>query len=465
MGLPVRGPMTANQAGPPGGIANPSTPAGGSTQSMAMLDKIAKELGTTLSRILLPAAKLMGEAMKPLTATFQRIAFELAPLAKAIGATYAAFAGAASGILAAGQNIRASLAAVAQPFEAAIGGIVAVSQGIRASLTTVSQTFAGATRGIGSALGSALGDLLGPLKGVAEAAWAVMQPFQTLSGALMPFISALNPALAQALEYAMRELMATFGLLVQPIAQELVPLIKEVAATLQPAFRALAPMVASMAQVVGRVVALLARTFVTVLEAMRPAMEALVNVFSQMLVALTPLLTAFGALLSALGPILKALAESFTPALLAMSKAVTYATAGLMKFVGLTSVIDDMIKGLKGINKRGEQSNGLQAMRNVQYSSANDYGRTLALSATIAATQEPGEKKQTMDDMTKEILANLEAIRAGDTWGPLKKMLYDLGDQIIKGLKGGAYSAGSGAVGAAVNLSPVSLLTRAILGS
>jgi hypothetical protein len=137
-----------------------------------------------------------------------------------------------------------------------------------------------------------------------------------------------------------------------------------------------------------------------------------------------------------------------------------------------------MIKGMRDINKRGEQSNGLQAMRNVQYSSANDYGRTLALSATIAATTDPNaEKKQTMDDMTKEILGNLEAIRKGDTWGPFKaelqKMLDGLGKAIIDGLKGAAYDTGGNALGqvgstlgqvAVGVLSPTTLIAGRLMG-
>lgn len=415
----------------PGGAPSPQAGA-------AVGKEVGKEVAAELKRTLEKVALLARDATRQPGASR---AFDPSVVARA-DAAILALAGRMAKF---GEAIQAATGLLA----GAAGKAAAAGRyGVTAAAAAANAPFQGAAAGVSAAMplaqfGKAVEAAAAPMQAVTAAAWGLMRPFQQLAGSVRPFMDALSPALSRELEYSLRELMASVGLLVQPIAQELGPLLREVAASLQPAFRALQPVMAELAQTVGRVVALLARTFVDVLRAFQPTLQAVVEVFGQLMTALSPLVSALGSLLSALAPLFTALAQGLTPILASFARALTYATAGLLKFFGANEALGQMIRTLRGFNERGPQSAGLQAAQNVQFSDPLAYGRQLALAATLAAR--PGQERRTDNDLLRDMLTNLESIRDGDTWGPLvrelERLLNAIGKAIVDGIKSGVYES------------------------
>jgi hypothetical protein len=364
-----------------------------------------------------PALALMAQVTQPVVNAYNRLLFELGPVTRTLGAFGSALSSASS---AAGAAMTAAAAATTAALDAP-------------------------ARAIASAVA--------PMKAISDAAWKITAPFQQLAGSISPFVDALNPALARELSFAMRELMASVGLLVQPIAQELAPLLREVAASLQPAFRALAPVVASLAQTMGRVIAVIAQAFAGALAALAPALKALADLVGQVVTAMAPLLSVSFAVIASLAPMLKTMVEAVAPVFSTLAKAMVYLTAAILKTVGAVGILDGMIAATKRAGERGPQSSGLQSVQNAQYSGYADLGRSLALSSTLAG-QTSKEPEKDMKDLTAEILRNLEQIKGGDTWGPLKVLLKDaltkLREELVSGLKGGVYEGATGAAAAGV---------------
>ena len=385
-------------------MAQSSAQSAQGAQATPAITQAMQAASEALQRTFTPAVQKASEALKPAADLFKRVAFEASPLVRWMGQ-------------------------LANAVGTVVGAVNSFGQGVLAAASGLQQR------------------LLGALGAVANASFALTAPFQRLAGSLSPFMDALNPALARELSYSVRELMATFGLLIQPIAQELAPLIREVAASLQPAFRALAPVLGEFARVIGRVVALLAQSFAQVLTAMQPALSALLNLFGQLVQALSPAIAAFASIFAAIGPALEALIKGLAPIFSSLAKAALYLTAGLLKLAGATGALDGMIKAVEGQNKRGPQSAGLQSAQNVQYTGTLEFGRSLALAATLAGPAGQ-EKPKDMTDLTTEILDNLKAIKSGDTWGPLLSKLEKWFGDVVQAVKdaGGraVYSAAEG---------------------
>lgn len=291
------------------------------------------------------------------------------------------------------------------------------------------------------AFGTAVGGVLAPLQGLVVGVAQAIGPMSGLASGVGQFLGALNPGLMQALSFSMRELLATFGMLVEPIAQELAPLFRELAASLQPAFRALAPVIGTLAEAFGKVAAVLVGVFAQILTALAPVFEVLANLVRDVVEALAPLLTIVGSLVEVFAPVVKLLVGVLAPVIQFVVKAFIYLTAAILGLVGATGTLDAMLKALNP--ERGPQSSGLQALQNSQYKTFEGLGRDLALSAAIA-TGSP-DKEKTQSQYLKDITETLKGWRDFSTeslWNRLQKAVYQGVADAISGVKRAIYEAG-----------------------
>lgn len=97
-------------------------------------------------------------------------------------------------------------------------------------------------------------------------------------GPIVGMVGKMNPALVQMLEFAMDDLSAIMGQVLQPILQAVIPLVRllgDTIATMQPAFDPLIEVLSKMIGIIGKTVEPIARLMVPVLGALASILDGI----------------------------------------------------------------------------------------------------------------------------------------------------------------------------------------------
>ena len=327
------------------------------------------------------------------------------------------------------------------------------------------------------ALTAALGPLGAAFGGLSEAVGGLQQQFNSLIGAVTPFVQAFNPSAVEALNLAMYDLQAVIGLALTPIVQTATDALKEIGAILLPIAEKLQPIIAQLASVLSAQLMLAVESIAGTFTALLPAVQALVTVFGALgelnraymalfAAVLIPTAKAVGAVFQFLQPVIELVAAAFkgvadlsealmtvfqtiaetvieaiaafVPALdlkdvtnslkdafKQVTKGAIVAAAALARLLGAEGFIKNLKKNLAGPVKKSAV--GLGAAKNARTSTFEDLGKQLALAASVASGT--GEKKDEEKTWREDALEALNGLPDRES---LKSILSDIADDLAE---------------------------------
>ncbi len=185
-----------------------------------------------------------------------------------------------------------------------------------------------------------LDSAIAPLEAVAGAAGALTGAFTGLIGQITQLVGAVAPGVVEMMFTSFRELQATLGQALIPIATVLSGLFRDIAASLDPVLKSLVPIIAKLASIMGSQIAAVAEAVAMILDSLIPVIEILVEAFRPISDLVQVVAIALGTLFQAMKPLFelfsKAIIEPFVNILKEATKALILFTAALMKLFGVS---------------------------------------------------------------------------------------------------------------------------------
>ena len=300
----------------------------------------------------------------------------------------------------------------------------------------IENTMGAGTKVLDAAFDSVQKAITNPLEGVPE-----------LLGQIQKYVSIFDPAIVDAFNFAMEELMATIGRALVPVFEAVIPVVRQFTRTLAPVLDQLAPVIAQLAQAIGGELIKLLPTLQTALVALVPLVksyaEQMVNTLrdqAAMLVALNAAQTAFSSVVDVLKlagkGVLEALKTIFSPILkvfspitdmfsgiassglslrqnlsrlaIAVSAVVAKISSILSGDASIFQEFKDRTLGDLGPLKKGDPA--LAAAQNPQTMAVEQLGKRAMEQAFIAANRRQGDADKPPDERSAEFLATI----AGD---------------------------------------------------
>lgn len=274
----------------------------------------------------------------------------------------------------------------------------------------------------GAAVGGGIGGVIGGISAAVQVFTDSLKQTasQVLSviGRLTPFVEAINPALVQSLGVAMRDLFATIGYALVPVFQVLVDSIRQVSGIILPVVRELQPVIRELAVALGSQLVEYVRLAASVIRAFMPAIEVITALFIQFTQVIVLLMDIMVVLVRTLADVAKGFGlfssgdlkdsiKSLGDLFRNLAKQVVLMTATVLKFLGMTSVLDAMLANFQKLAE--EQANPAAGLKGAATSAgikdASQIARDAAAASAIASGVGSGEKSQTayLADMVKGI--------------------------------------------------------------
>lgn len=342
----------------------------------------------------------------------------------------------------------------------------------------------GALQGIAGVAGAATG----ALSTMMGAASAVTGTFNSVVSTAMGFVEQLNPAALIPLNQAFRDLSATIGTAMMPIIEGATKVLQEVGSLLEPIMQQLQPVVQSLVETlmqaaqpflevgakfvmsmipIVELLADMAKSFLPLIEglaaiqgviqsglkvviaALIPVIQTLLiplQLFGQFLQAITPLLEIVSAVLSGFATALTAMVKGLFGGLEGtfdtlrdvmedLGKSIVLVIAAMAKLAGY----DNFLKGfLKGLEKPDKESNiGKAVVQGVQIQGFEAFEKTMLQAAAKAGPGGAGVETKKPSDWLAEIRGQLEVIKSGELTkqfkADLKEMIDDAAEAIVQG--------------------------------
>jgi len=323
----------------------------------------------------------------------------------------------------------------------------------------VVQALQGFADGLGGAL-SSIGKMVSGLADafastISAAANIVVGPFQSLAGAVGPFVQAINPALMSQLGYALDSLKATIGTALMPVVEVLIGGIRQAAGVLLPAAQSLAPVMRTITQTIVQLLMPAFRLISSILTSLAPVFQlvadmakAIAEGLNALSVVGRALAETFGAWLTALfGGVdgMKSILGRFRDALRNIVEALLKAAARIAWTFNQLDFIQRMANNLRKIAQgEGKEGGAAHAPKDVSFKTFEDISKTMAQAAFVA--QPGGLTEQESEIAWLEKLANdLEEIK-GDQRS-LPQTIFD----VISSWWGGSSRGASQDVRDAIN--------------
>lgn len=285
--------------------------------------------------------------------------------------------------------------------------------------------------------------------------------FKALTSQVMGFVEAFAPAVVEVFNQSLRDLTAVVGMALEPVMKVATSVVKDFSATLLPLMRDLRPVIEQVAATFKEVSAVAINVFATNFKAILPVIQLMADGLN----AISPILQTVGAafaglvqatsyvikgVLSGLGVDTKDMMGGLRTALEELSRYVLMASAAFLKLIhgGLG---DSFIKGVKdamGLDKlkrkdappadgmepvrdaggvAKEDATGMGAMRNASFANFADFGKQVALAASVAAGSGEDAPK-TSEEWLKKISDSLDGIadmKSGELWDKLKDKIKE----------------------------------------
>ena len=295
------------------------------------------------------------------------------------------------------------------------------------------------------------GALMESFQGLATKANELQGALTALPNAIMGFVQAFSPATVQAFNLALGDFMATLGVALEPVLSAFTELTRAVADYLLPVMQELRPIVQQLAQeFLARLIPVV-QMVAGILRDMMP----LFQIFADIMKATTPVLNAltviFGALIRSVVQFIASLfgenyqdaMQGFQDALKRLANQLLVLVGQIATIFGATGFLNNLISGLEG-GKKGSSA-GMKAATNPAFKSFVDYGRDVALAASVAGGQ---KSTFTQEEFFTEAIAKLRELAANPTKfrEEILNAIKALPGLIAKALRGGVHSAAAQAV-------------------
>ncbi len=305
-----------------------------------------------------------------------------------------------------------------------------------------------AAAGLGAAatgVGIAVAAVIGSLALLQAAVSTVIGTLDQLTSTIKPFVEAFSPGTVLLLNQALRDLQATVGYALVPVAQVLTDVFRQTAGILLPFLTELRPLLAQLAESLGGALVAGLRTFVAGLTALLPAAQLVVDLVSELADVLADLWAVvavlvrtfadlLNALLAGLGSGLTLLLKGMGDALKESIKGLVFFAATLLKVAGANETLARLIANFQRLRQEAqERAGGLVAAPD---SPAVKDAQAIARDAALAAfaAQGAGEgKAKSQEEFLGDIVKGLEAIRETDT--SLGGVMREVGRQIVEAIK------------------------------
>lgn len=267
--------------------------------------------------------------------------------------------------------------------------------------------------------------------------------FQTVTSAVTPFVQAFNPAALIPFRMAMDGVTATIGKALTPVIEVATGIVQDFAQKLAPIMAELRPVIEQVSQSLAGVLGPVIDALAVTAKALMPVIQLLAGVFQGLATVAQAVVVTFTAVLKsvmdALGGLfgnsnpLQSFTEMFVSVMQRLAQAVILATAHISKLFGVTSVTDNLIKGLTG----GVAAKGAPEVKNqsdARFTGFADFGRSIAQRAFEASAATP-EQKSPEESWRTEVLAELRNIQKDKT--TITDHLSALGDVIADAISDG----------------------------
>ena len=269
------------------------------------------------------------------------------------------------------------------------------------------------------AVGSVMGAAGGAMTAFAGAAGMAVSSISQLTGMVSQFVSAVNPSIMQALGRAMHDLNAAIGQAFTGAMEEAIGYVRELGSIINPLAQELQPIITQFAEVMRELAVAQVQAFAETLRALAPVLK----LFADGLQAVVPLISSWLTVLQAgiksfaewigdlFGNTAKTGMKSFQEALQALAKNTIIAAATLAKYFGAEGFLKNLESTLQGGKRESAEGKGVGS--NPQQQDFMSYARQSMLAALLAGPRD--QKKQTAEQWREETLKELQALRADAT--------------------------------------------------
>lgn len=330
----------------------------------------------------------------------------------------------------------------------------------------------GSLTDVGGMLKSTFDTVMKPINQLTEVVGSVVSTFQQVVQVAASYVQALNPSAVMMLNQAQRDLSAAIGTGLLPIVQGATQVLRDLGSVILPISQTLAPVIDravgafqvvadSVFKLVGQfadAVIPLGEAFATLLEGLAPVGSMLASVGQMIVAAFTPAISIIAELIKGLGSFLgwfgalepifstvTAIVSGFAEvmrsmvqgiskwlgslfgsvgkdwfagvkeALATFGKYLLLAVGNIARFIGATSMIEGMIKGLRGGAER-KSAAGLAAPQNVQtVTDFAEIGKMVSRASVMAAKGAFGKKPESDTEYLKSMVSELEKLREGQS--------------------------------------------------
>jgi len=283
-------------------------------------------------------------------------------------------------------------------------------------------------------MAKATGSFGDAMTGITGAMTGFLAPLEQAGSSMGRFVEAFSPSMMLPFQQAMRDISAVIGSALAPAFSVLTGVIKEVGATLAPVFAKMGEIITPLAQALGGIVTTVVGSLAKAFMALSPLIEAAVSFMIPLVQGVASLGEAVAIVATAMFRTMsdglsghkdgiRTFAEGLQKMLEHLAKGILLVTASIAKWVGSNSFLDNMIKGMKPDEGRRDIT-GAAAVQGARYNSFSEFGRQMALAASMATGGGTAKKKDT-GEWLEETLAEVKALRSNqktigevlDTWG------------------------------------------------
>lgn len=273
----------------------------------------------------------------------------------------------------------------------------------------------------------------------------------SIGSGMAGFVAAFSPSQVQVFDQAMRDLSATIGRGMAPAFAVLTDVVKQAGAVLNPVFAEMGRIIAPLMETLGGVAVGVVKSLASEFAALAPLIETAVNFLSPLVEGLGAMARAVAIVGTALmsmatsgldpksngivsfGEMLRDLMQKLAGGIILMS-------AAIGKWLGSSDFLDGILKAGKGPEEKA--ITGEAAAQSSRFTSFSEFGRQMALSASLASGGASNQAKKT-DDWLQDVLKEVQAIKDGasveailERWGG--KFAVQLAAAIANTAKGAA---------------------------
>jgi hypothetical protein len=262
--------------------------------------------------------------------------------------------------------------------------------------------------------------------------------FQGVVGIVQSFLGALDPALMEQLNWAVRNVVAAIAVALRPVALVLVDVFRQLAGVILPLAQALAPLLGELAGIIAEAIIPLVDVFAELLTALMPLVTAimpLVRVFTTIIVWIAKLISIvinlFVALYEMLGlfDLIAGIFKVLEDVVKGVIRALALMIGTIAKFFGGEAFVRAMAAKFK---QRADEKGtpAVASAQNFSMSSVQDLLRAQQISAAKAVGGQVAGPQKTTENFLAEIGKELEGIaNNGETFmGLMEKILQAVKD-------------------------------------